>query len=31
MSIPEFVIQEAREKCYEIEVKALKEYEKAKD
>ena len=31
VSIPEFVIQEAKEKRFEIEVKALKEFEREKD
>lgn len=30
VSIPEFVIQEAKEKSFEIEVRALKEFEKEK-
>jgi len=31
VSIPEFVIQEAKEKCFEIEVKTLKEFEREKE
>ena len=30
MSLAEYVIQDAREKCFEIEVKALKSFEQEK-
>ena len=30
VSIPEFVIQEAKEKSFEIEVRALKDFEREK-
>ena len=30
ISIPEFVITEAKEKCFEIDVRTLKEFERVK-